>query len=552
MSTVLQREGRPRWSVGVFIVLTLSLLGLALTHSSAALGTTDSATTTDLELGDNDFRISDMGPDGDMSASARLPKVAYNSTNNEYLVVWAGQDEPNGPFDIYAQRIDATTGAEIGENDFRVSQTGDEDNQLAIDSSLAVAYNSTANEYLVVWEAEISRAPDFPIIGIFGQRLNAETGAAVGTDDFRVDQDSEPREWDYSASHPAVTYNSTDDEYLVVWRSNLAEDRSFEIVGQRLNSVGSRVGTNEFFISDMGPEKEGEEESFDSRDPDVAYNVTDNEYMVVWAGDDNIPPLIDNDFEVFGQRLTATGSEIGANDFRISTRGSGADGLAIAHPTVVYNSAAGEYLVVWSSGFDRDFMLLFEIYVQRLGTDGTEQGGDSRISDRLEVSRFKANYPGVVYNPIDSEYIVSWSLDSDFEDSRIESEVYGQRLDGTSASEIGENDFRISDMGSAEDLNYKSFDTAIAYNSRDNEYLVVWSGDDDTDPLVNNEREIFGQRLTGQLEATPTPTPTDPAATATPTATPTTTPPSMTPTPTPTPGVPPVDSSRTFLPLIIR
>ncbi|MEM8533431.1 MAG: hypothetical protein AAGF95_21505 [Chloroflexota bacterium] len=551
MRIVSQRGGRPRWLVGVFIVLTLSLLGLAATQSSAALGTTDISTTNDLEIGENDFRISDMGSDGGTSTGARRPQVAYNSTDNEYLAVWVGQDEPNGPFTIYAQRIDAATGEEVGENDIRVSQIGNDDeiNDLFFEPGPDVAYNSSTNQYLVVWGAEISQGSDLPsLYGIYGQRLDAATGDAVGDDDFRIDEDAEPDDSDYRPSNPAVTYNSTDDEYFVVWQSNLAEDRSFEIVGQRLSSTGTRVGTNEFFISDMGPEQD-EDRRFNAEQPSVAYNPTDNEYMVVWSGDDNIAPLVDNAREIFGQRLAgATGTEVGDNDFRISTTGpDGNIDFNAFRPAVAYNSTASEYLVAWSGGFDSEFNALeYKIFIQQLSAAGEELGGDVLISMEEEVIGFWADYPSAVYNPTDNEYMVIWSLENIIGGPEVdrEYEVYGQRLDGTTGAEVGDDNFRVSDMGPEEERNYKPFDAAIAYNSRDNEYLAVWSGDDDIDPSVGREREIFGQRLDGQPEPPPTPTPTDPPATATPTATP----PSA--TPTPTPEVPPVDS--TFLPLIIR
>ena len=38
------------------------------------------------------FRISDMGPEGDPNYDAFSPAVAYNSVTNEYLVTWAGDD----------------------------------------------------------------------------------------------------------------------------------------------------------------------------------------------------------------------------------------------------------------------------------------------------------------------------------------------------------------------------------------------------------------------------------------------------------------------------
>jgi hypothetical protein len=84
------------------------------------------------EIGPNDFRISDMGPDGDVNFAASIlsswdePAVAYNSTADEYLVVWDGDDRSgaldNDEFEVYGQRLDASTGAKVGANDFRIQQ----------------------------------------------------------------------------------------------------------------------------------------------------------------------------------------------------------------------------------------------------------------------------------------------------------------------------------------------------------------------------------------------------------------------------------------------
>jgi hypothetical protein len=37
----------------------------------------------------------------------------------------------------------------------------------------------------------------------------------------------------------------------------------------------------------------------------LAYNGAGGEYLVVWFGEDNISPLVDNELEVFGQRCTS-------------------------------------------------------------------------------------------------------------------------------------------------------------------------------------------------------------------------------------------------------
>ena len=56
-------------------------------------------------------------------------------------------------------------------------------------------------------------------------------------------------------------------------------------------------------------------------DPAVAYNARRNEYLVVWSGDDDTGPLVNDEFEIFAQRLTTDGDEVGANDRRISDMG---------------------------------------------------------------------------------------------------------------------------------------------------------------------------------------------------------------------------------------
>lgn len=61
--------------------------------------------------------------------------------------------------------------------------------------------------------------------------------------------------------------------------------------------------------------------------------------------------------------------------------------------------------------------------------------------------------------------------------------------------EIGANDFRLSDRGPDGNANYDAFAPAVAYNSTNNQYLVVWYGDDNTTLLVDGENEVFGQRF---------------------------------------------------------
>src|SRR5262249_56936040 len=98
------------------------------------------------------------------------------------------------------------------------------------------------------------------------------------------------------------------------------------------------------------------------------------------------------------------------------------------------------------------------------------------------------------YNPTNNEYLVVWSGDDNtgtlVDD---ETEIFGRRLDAATGAEVRANDFRISHMGPDGDPNFRAGHPAVAYNPTNNEYLVVWDGDDNTAPLVNAEVEIFRQ-----------------------------------------------------------
>jgi len=55
--------------------------------------------TVDPEIGTNDFRISDAGGTGTATAAAFRPAVAFNATANEYLMVWYADDTDAGLVD---------------------------------------------------------------------------------------------------------------------------------------------------------------------------------------------------------------------------------------------------------------------------------------------------------------------------------------------------------------------------------------------------------------------------------------------------------------------
>ena len=355
-------------------------------------------------------------------------------------------------------------------------------------SNPASAYNRDDNEYLVVWEGNaLSGAGLQTAREIYGQRINAATRAEVGAD-FRISNMADNGKG-LSASSPQVVYNSTAHEYLVVWNGTgliNTPDKFFEIYGQRLSRTGAEVG-KDFRISnttDLGKVNTSFVRA--SASAAVAWNSTDNQYLVVWSGMGQSEDVVK--LEIYGQLLTTNGEEVG-KDFRISDTTDQGLNIHASAPRVAYNSKSNQYLVVWSGGFKEAAHT--EIWGQGLSAKGVALGkgnGDFRISQTSEAAR-SAGSPDVAYNGSSDEYLVVFQAmdEATNESGRSVSEIYAQRLDATKLSETGPQDFRVSNAAGA---GSEADTPRVAYDALDQEYLVVWRG-----VRAQAPTEIFARRL---------------------------------------------------------
>ncbi|MDQ5823802.1 MAG: S-layer homology domain-containing protein [Chloroflexota bacterium] len=275
----------------------------------------------------------------------RSPAVAYNSTNNEYLVVWHDLRlrKSIGGNDIYGQRVSGA-GALLG-GEILISTIVVEYRETP-----AVAYNSTNNEYLVVWATAGAGASE--CLCIYGRRVSA-AGALLGGQ-FPISGEDNANT--FLSFGPEVAYNSTNNEFLVVWDAGAVYDSN--IYGQRVSSTGTLLGGEiPITIHEVS-----------QYSPDVAYNSTGNEYLVVWHGYYNDTPGI------YAQRVSATGTLLGGN-FPISI----APGEQLV-PEVAYNSTSNKYLVTWTDYRDYACLDLVYVYGQLVSGAGALEGGNFNIT----------------------------------------------------------------------------------------------------------------------------------------------------------------------------
>ena len=288
--------------------------------------------------------------------SQRFPSVAYNSSTNQYLVVW--EDYRSGTnYDIYGQLVDSAGNLVGGE----LTISNATDNQ----QFTSVAYNSSTNQYLVVWEDYRGGFGDIygQLVDSAGNPVGGELTISTASNDQNV---------------PSVAYNSSTNQYLVVWwdyRSGSNDD----IYGQLVNANGSLSGGN-FPISTI---------SNDQQFPSVAYNSSTNQYLVVWADYRS-----GSNYDIYGQLVDSAGNPVGG-DFPISTASN-----AQNEPSVAYNSSTNQYLVVWEDYRSSNF----DIYGQYLTSTGALTAGNFVIVDN--PSSIYA--PNTVANTIIGNYLVAY------------------------------------------------------------------------------------------------------------------------------------------------
>jgi hypothetical protein len=281
--------------------------------------------------------------------------VAYNSIDNNYLVAWGSQfDGPGSPdFNDAFGRLVSNVGIPLG-GAFHISNGG-----LEISS----AYNSISNDYLVVGRSFASG----PIAGIFGQMVS-NAGSLVGIEN-PIATNGAP------SPNGQVIYNPTINEYFATWRDQVAQN----LKGQRISSTGVLLG-NPIIISTLYPESSNPTAS-------IAFDPANNRYIVVFASFQRT--------EIWGQFVSSSGALIGSN-FLIQTVSS-----RIETPSVAHSSIDNVFFLVWRNGNN--------VIGQLLSQTGAVLGSPLVIANGTAgLGFFGEHPPQTVHNTTTGDFLVVW------------------------------------------------------------------------------------------------------------------------------------------------
>jgi hypothetical protein len=307
-----------------------------------------------------------------------VPDVAYSTVADRYLVVW---NDGLANDDVWGQMVNRN-GSLYGSNFAICTAAGAQ-------SNAAVASSNSARGFLVAWTDGRWGVLD---TDIYGRRVNND--GSLGASELAICTHSE------NQADPAIAFapsnNNDTDAYLVVWRDERSPtDR--DVYGRRVLRTGT-LGS-EVLIAGAA--------SVNEEYPSVAYNPTDDEFLVVYTYRDGSTQ------DIYARRVDpATGGAGSA--LPICTEPS-AQYAAVAD----YSSASGRYLVAWQDSRDG----WTRIYGRGVHGNGSPAGPDFRIcSDERSKS-----YVDAAYGSGQDLFLVAWA------DDRVwwrGDDIYARRIAG--------------------------------------------------------------------------------------------------------------------------
>jgi hypothetical protein len=434
------------------------------------------------------FQVSHFGADDDPATGAQLTELAFNTRTNQYLVVYiagsrATSDDENH-WNVFGQRVDAS-GATVGAP---IPINAPTTNELCDFEPPSVAYSRKTNQWMVVWDEGTATNCDD---AIYSQLVDAN-GNLVGPPSQRIsatgysDIETDP-----------IVYNSTADEFFVVWTAVGPGQTPQNLFGQRLTSAGGEVGPDDNQLTHFTGTNSSADDAVG-----VAYDSKNQRYLAVVRGIDD--GLIGNtNDEIFGHLMSTDGSPIGPDRFRIShVSDTNLTSGNAKPPSVAYDPINDRYLVAWTGNPDIGSMAPDEneVFAQLVSSGGSLLApADLRISHVGPdgSGNFFAVRPSIVFNRFTGQYLLDWSGDNDTEGGvDNESEIWGQAVaaDGT---DVGPSDFRISHNGPDGDTNFAAGRPNLAFNPVSCQSMTVWhTGDLANNVGSDNEKiNVFGNLL---------------------------------------------------------
>lgn len=441
------------------------------------------------EIGPEDVRVSFTGADADSSFNAAQPRVAYNPSAREYLVVWSAVAATNPRrTEIMGQRVSALSGERVGSViAISVEQPGLGDYTSEMPD---VVYNGVDQRYFVVWHRFETNKP----FQVFGRFINAVSSAPLGSDNLTlVNWGAHNGNNIFDEDRIRVAYSPAAGRYYLVWAST---PTSTTAAVSRVQGISIAAdGQTVYPLTDFtGPLGLGQPTAADSS-PAVVYNPVADEFLVVWLGIAYWYMYERSDAAVFAQRVTAaTGQAIGvplivSRDERVQMP------RRALYPDVAYASP-GSFLLTWV-GTEPYTLSPGTIQLRWLPTD-LENRLPTVFSAVPQSTACVGTQPVLSFVPGEGRGLIAWSSGDGNSMSGSPctggTQIFGVPI-AVGQDAIAAAPTQLSEMGPVGGTKYRAFRPAVAAALTPRGAFVAWYGNDELPGVASDKLEVFGQQV---------------------------------------------------------
>lgn len=242
----------------------------------------------------------------------------------------------------------------------------------------AVAYNRTEDIFLLVSMFDSDSDGHYEIWGRIVEGDTSATGQP-----FLIFQWANRSFWS-----PRVVWNSYRNEFLVVWSAlDTTTGLPSDIAAARVSASGTVLPGAPHIITDIGQPHQ----------PDVAYNLAADEYLVVWRRQGS-----GADWNIWGARLQGSNAALVGSSFAINTAAEDQNSPSIA------TNQQDRYIVVWEHVYPGP-CCDWDIRGQELDINGSLVGDVVIVAQTLDDE----TNPRVVARPgARRDYIATWQKDT--------------------------------------------------------------------------------------------------------------------------------------------
>jgi RHS repeat-associated protein len=259
------------------------------------------------------------------SRQERRPEIVYGIANGEHFVTFEdfGSD---GIVDLGLRRLNAA-GALVSGLSYSLSNaSGDLDV-----TQPHVSYSTALNNFMVAFEIDAATGPSD--IRVWGVRIRPDLGLVDGFTFTLADGSVHDR-------NPFLSYDSSQDEYLLVWETDTTGDgTNLGVTSRKIRSDGARG----FILFGLASE---------AQNPRAVYNPNLEDFVILWEEHGGEPTIR-------SRRVRFTLSTLQTKSPVVVSSGS----ESRAHPDIGTSLASNTFLAVWdqdagSGNFDIKSRLL--------------------------------------------------------------------------------------------------------------------------------------------------------------------------------------------------